>query len=1643
MARRWTVAALGLLALAPAAHAEIQNPNHGRGFEPEKAYHFNQVDHVNLFNGTLNVTIPIGPAYALDGGMSYSLTLAYGSNPWEWDQFCYPSATGNVCQYRSYPTFEDNAGFGWRLHLGRLLHPDSPPYNSSSSYVYESPDGATHQFYFTLHQQETPDAGVFYTRDNSYLRLKEAAVACPVTGQPGRLCDTIEFPDGTVHWFNPQGELEQIRNRASSWMKVTRHEDSQGRYTLWEIRDSAGRYHKIHFAPSDILLNGVPFDPPTLSNRDEPDPNEPAWADPAKLVRIDRILLESPVGLAEYDFRYEDDMFPDRTFIAPRRADSSGTGQQGPQLAYTVPVLVAVDLPDGTQWFIGKNNYLNNGRLTGLTFPTAGRVEYEYGTYQFPDIDPFRKGDIPVTQSPYISNTGVRKRILYNRANSGILGTYTYTQNSPVTHGSGSTAPVSTATTVTDPLGHRRIHYFRANPALPWHGLPVHPTVVDGQGRHLSVETYHANGTQLRSEYARYDADAVSSTSELGGNADIYNVNRRVDARRTVYHDDGGHEKTVDMSDFDGLGHYRLTREASSFSQVWRERYTRYNEESGSWDNGTYQAWPASEPWILGTYDLTRIEDGNGASKRQVRQTAFDHRGLLVAERMQVGPNPTTRDVVRIYRRHVTTGNVTTESHHGGDGANLSTTAAVEDLPGLLSDGSADYVLDHTYQHGLLATSQYRGAPWYLVEQVVGRSTGKPVTSWDPAGIRTDYSYDALGRLVFATPETGHGAETKYQYTTATPTTPARLSIFRRTEDNGMITNLTRQDYLFDGLGRMVEEQRVMPEGQWAYRRTTYGPAGNLASKSIWSYNPSPPYSTVYERYDPFGRPGRIVPPAGGPETVTFLYRGDRVVERTANMGVTGTGSTVGRLPVTTREHYDTLGRLLRVEEDAAFNPPRRSTTYGYDPVDRLTGVNQGVQTRSFAYDGRGFMTQECHPEKGTASNNGCIYYLDLDARGHAGRIVDGPSDLAYQYDQYERLTEVREASGPSPRVLQEYQYVDYNFSGQHNAGKLYSATQHNYFVTPDFAVDFPVKEIYRYGGVGGRVSRLDTVINGTADTYVQNYTHDELGNVVSQTYPTCSQCGAGAGTPSRTLTHTYDRGFQVGLPGWLTDVDYHANGLDLRQTHVNGVERIQANGPFGTARPGSITVSKGPQSLYSSGTFTYDGFGNITGIGSDYYRYDRLGRLAEGSMYQDSQNRHQQYVYDAYDNMIQLQTWVGGTTTTRGFAISTQSNRLDNTSYDYAGNQLTYGIGSDGWSYDWTPQNRLWRLTGPGLSHYYAYSASGERVLTYDGLTGESDHHLRDLSGQLVREFHFDGAGTWTWHKDWIRRSGGQLVGTVDRQGQLLHAHLDHLGTPRVFTNASGISVRRRHYYPFGEQAVVSGPADINMAFTGHERDENAPGTVDDLDYMHQRYYSAQMGRFLSFDPGASGRTKVPASWNKYAYARNNPLKFVDPDGEDVVVFLVGPSGRNFPNSAFGHAAIYASSGDESAGLSYGGDDNVGDTPGEFVDTYSRQGRKVTMFHLETTEQQDKAVLSFIKKNQDGNTDRDALGAGLMARENCTTAVCNALKAGGLVSEDSDVGGAAGGPFHSPSELFDALLTGELSDIVQLVVVIDRPVEQ
>ena len=123
-----------------------------------------------------------------------------------------------------------------------------------------------------------------------------------------------------------------------------------------------------------------------------------------------------------------------------------------------------------------------------------------------------------------------------------------------------------------------------------------------------------------------------------------------------------------------------------------------------------------------------------------------------------------------------------------------------------------------------------------------------------------------------------------------------------------------------------------------------------------------------------------------------------------------------------------------------------------------------------------------------------------------------------------------------------------------------------------------------------------------------------------------------------------------------------------------------------------------------------------------------------------------------------------------------------------------------------------------------------------------------------------------------------------------------DMLGSVRTITDANKTVIECYDYLPFGRilsssdngrSAAGCHPTnpDNPSTLAGTKADEKFTGQKRDtetgLDYFGARYFSAPLGRFMTPDPYMpSASTKDPQSWNRYVYTRNNPLRYIDPNG-------------------------------------------------------------------------------------------------------------------------------------------------------------------
>ena len=305
-------------------------------------------------------------------------------------------------------------------------------------------------------------------------------------------------------------------------------------------------------------------------------------------------------------------------------------------------------------------------------------------------------------------------------------------------------------------------------------------------------------------------------------------------------------------------------------------------------------------------------------------------------------------------------------------------------------------------------------------------------------------------------------------------------------------------------------------------------------------------------------------------------------------------------------------------------------------------------------------------------------------------------------------------------------------------------------------------------------------------------------------------------------------------------------------------------------------------------GPYVYDGSGNIRKIGNDVYRYDALSRLTSATV--AGGTRSQTYEYDGYGNLWKIQT---AGAVRRELPIDPATNRIGTptststvtATYDAAGNETRINNGPLR-SYD-----ALRMMTANGADAVYVYTADDERIAVTNPSRTSWQWTLRGMDQKPLRELKETVTGSsrqWTWVRDYVYGDGTLVAAYVNHATPartLQHYHLDHLGTPRLITDGNGVEITRDELFPFGEDPQFNVGDPERLHFTGHERDY-AGGTsianADYLDYMHARYYSPTLGRFLSVDPTwASADLGNPQSWNRYIYVQDNPIGRVDPTGK------------------------------------------------------------------------------------------------------------------------------------------------------------------
>lgn len=771
---------------------------------------------------------------------------------------------------------------------------------------------------------------------------------------------------------------------------------------------------------------------------------------------------------------------------------------------------------------------------------------------------------------------------------------------------------------------------------------------------------------------------------------------------------------------------------------------------------------------------------------------------------------------------------------------------------------------------------------------------GGVLTQTDPAGRQTSYTYDTNGiDLLTVRQTTGGLSDLLGSYSNYELHRPHIV-----TDEAGQTTQ-----YTYNIAGQITSVISPLQEvTTYTYDTNGYltSSAAPLGAVTTFGYDQlgrlrtttdSDGYSVTRD-YDQFDRQIRTTYPDGSYESKSY----DRL----------DLSSGRDRLGRVTRYYYDDLRHLVGTRDplgrivtqtwcgcgslDAIIDARGHTTTWQRDLEGRVTGeVRSDGTTVGYVYEATTSRLLQRVDAKGQVTSYG--YSVD-DAIAHityANVTVPTPS-VSFAYDAaYLRLASVTDGAGTT--------VYSYRSTGTLGAGQVAS-------------VDGPLPNdtvTYTYDAMG-------RVANRGLASATDSWSYDSLGRLTNVVDP--------IGTFTWTYDGASDRVSEISYPNGQTSSYVYSNNIGdhrLQQIeHKTGAGTTLSRFGYAYDAVGNVTTwtqqyestSRAYDLIYDAADqlktasyrttdptpsvltrymYWYDPAGNRIGAQTDdaplAWTYDAMNRVTsqggaallqfEGTVNEPATMMvgGRTAVVDASGRFTGAAPVTNGTNTVTITArdangnTTTQAYEVDVTnvthtfSHDGNGNLISDGVSS----YDWDAENRLVAIRhGSTTVATFAYDYTGRRVRkTVAGVT----HTFVYDGGNLLEERIADAATI-----DYVHGGLDRPLAQRDQTGAVSYYLADHLGSIVQVTGNNATVTLTRQYDPWGN--LLQGGSVAGYAFTGREWD---PET--ELYFFRSRYYSPEVGRFISEDPAG-----LVGGLNRYAYVGNNAINRIDPDGRSIV---------------------------------------------------------------------------------------------------------------------------------------------------------------
>ena len=804
---------------------------------------------------------------------------------------------------------------------------------------------------------------------------------------------------------------------------------------------------------------------------------------------------------------------------------------------------------------------------------------------------------------------------------------------------------------------------------------------------------------------------------------------------------------------------------------------------------------------------------------------------------------------------------------------------------------------------------------------------GKVLTKIGPSGIKTCSAYDALGRLTSQTDRCGSATPlvTNTQYFMTLPRVEICLNgppcpVVGFSPPNSVVvtmvsppTGATTWAYS-DDQGKTTGTLAYAFDGGFLEKTTAYNPLGQVTQVAgpfeLASFSDQTTHPVSTTTYDSFNRlqsttiPLGVIDSSGALKstTTTITYNGSTVeTDRVVN------GQTQTRL-----ETKNSIGKVA--SETTVTETGPSTITYAYDADGNLRLTSDPVGNQFLVnYDARGRKSSTVDPDLGTWG------YVEDGFGDLVGQTDAKTQTMTMTYDALGRMLTKTDSTGTAQWV--------WDTAPGGGIGKLaamISAPDSNLagpctipFVT---ATDGNrAGKSYKYTAFGD-VQEVDECADGSS--FVTTFQYDAFTRQSQVRYPV-------VGTSQLAVGYHYTG---QGYLQYLTDdsTDYsvlwqskamNPLGEVIDEQMRNGVETQATRNPqTGWLLASMATAHANNNEVIQNWTYGFDETGNLLGrtrtdavnvvTSSETFGYDLTNRLTSSLVTTSGGYSHpESYAYDAIGNITQKagNAYAYGTGCLAGETRSAGPHAVCSVAgsaftYDDNGN-ITHNSNR---SFGYNSTNKVTGIQsdqagGPNVS--FMYGADNNRVVqavtkggktsrtVYVGLggTGKSLSEQTTTPGapsQIVN-FIYAGAshggnalavrvmtdgGVVTGNRYYSFDHLGSITAMSDEQGHVAATETSSLAATALGYDAWGL---RRN--PDGTAATDPMSFDLpvgNRQFTGQEQ-------IPDFDLvnMNGRVYDPTLGRFLTPDPNIQFTSDLQ-SYNRYAYAGNNPLRYTDPTG-------------------------------------------------------------------------------------------------------------------------------------------------------------------